>query len=348
MRERLAGASANENPKGNELAGVSANENPKGFGLADRSARKNLNGFGSAGASASFIPNTFHTLTTNYTNYTNGLTLKNTSIMAELNRRNIHDVANAFHFSTVEKTLTLVMASGLRQTFRPLGALAEELMTRFQREDAAYKQSQKSFTSDDIKDIDKTRDKYAQFIKSVLTAYTYLPESESGLIRQARELLQVFKDYKWRDDEALLAETAKLDNMLQEWDQEQKAAVLTAMGLTYFVDALRTTNADVKSLIQNRQAEQSVVVRGELRAARAEVDEKLQEMLRYIDALNITSPSDDLTDLILKINEAFRYMDAQIAAGKKKGSSDEDSNGGGSSSGGTTVISNEDTIQGLE
>ena len=266
--------------------------------------------------------------------------------MAELNKRNIHNVANAFHFSTVEKILGLMMASDLRNTFRPLGALAEELMRRFQREDTAYKLSLKNFTSDDIGVLDSKRDKYAQFLKSVLTAYTYLPEE--GMVRQASVLLQVFKDYKWRPSEAYLAETAKLDNMLQEWDKEQPTAWLQAMGLTYFVDALRTTNADVKSLIQDRQAEQSVVVRGELRAARAEVDEKLQEILRYIDALNITSPSDDLTDLILKINEAFRYMDAQIAAGKKHGSSDEDSNGGGSSSGGTTVISNEDTIQGLE
>lgn len=265
--------------------------------------------------------------------------------MAELNKRNIHNVANAFHFSTVEKILGLVMASGLRQTFRPLGALAEELMRRFQREDTAYKLSLKNFTSDDIGELDSKRDKYAQFLKSVLTAYTYLPEE--GMVRQASMLLQVFRDYKWRPSEAYLAETAKLDNMLQEWDKEQPAAWLQAMGLTYFVDALRTTNADVKSLIQDRQAEQSVVVRGELRAARAEVDEKLQEMLRYIDALNVTSPSDDLTDLILKINEAFRYMDAQIAAGKKKGESSNENNGS-NGGGGTTVISNEDTIHGLE
>ncbi len=265
--------------------------------------------------------------------------------MAELNKRNIHNVANAFHFSTVEKILGLVMASDLRNTFRPLGALAEELMRRFQREDTAYKLSLKNFTSDDIGVLDSKRDKYAQFLKSVLTAYTYLPEE--GMVRQASVLLQVFKDYKWRPSEAYLAETAKLDNMLQEWDKEQPAAWLQAMGLTYFVDALRTTNADVKSLIQDRQAEQSVVVRGELRAARAEVDEKLQEILRYIDALNITSPSDDLTDLILKINEAFRYMDAQIAAGKKKGESSNENNGS-NGGGGTTVISNEDTIHGLE
>ena len=273
--------------------------------------------------------------------------------MAELNRRNIHDVANAFHFSTVEKILGLVMASGLRQTFRPLGALAEELMRRFQREDTAYKSSLKNFATDDIKSVDTDRDKYAQFLKSVLTAYTYLPDSESGLVRQAEQLVQVFKDYQWRASEAYLAETAKLDNMLQEWDREDRAAWLQAMGLTAYVNALRTTNAEVKSLIQNRQVEQSVVVRGELRAARAEVDETLQQMLRYIDALNVTSPSDELTELILQINEAFRYMEAQIAAGKKNGSgSSSGSNGSsgnnGSNDGGTTVIHNEDTIVGLE
>lgn len=269
--------------------------------------------------------------------------------MAELNRRNIHDVANAFHFNTVERILTLVMSSGLRETFRPLGALAEELMRRFNIEDAAYKRSQKNFASDDIKDIDKVRDKYAQFLKTVLTAFTSLPEGD--VVRQAEQLVQVFKDFQWRSSEAYLAETAKLDNMLQEWDKEQPAAWLAAMGLAGYVEKLRNANAQVKQLISGRQGEQSMVVRGELRAAREAVDETLQQLLRYIDALNVTTPSDELTDLILKINEAFRYMDAQIAAGKKKGSGSDSENGGsssGSSDGGSTVIHNEDTIHGLE
>ncbi|MBO7068321.1 MAG: hypothetical protein J6W52_06545 [Bacteroidaceae bacterium] len=266
--------------------------------------------------------------------------------MAELNRRNIHDVANAFHFNTVERILTLVMSSGLRATFRPLGALAEELMRRFQIEDAAYKRSQKNFASDDIKGLDTKRDKYAQFIKLVLTAYTSLPEGDE--VRQAEQLVQVFKDFQWRSSEAYLAETAKLDNMLQEWDKERNAEWLAAMGLGAYVEKLRNANAQVKYLISSRQGEQSMVVRGELRAAREAVDETLQQMLRYIDALNVTSPSEELTDLILKINEAFRYMDAQIAAGKRKGSSEEGSSSFGSSDGGTTVISNEDTIHGLE
>ena len=242
--------------------------------------------------------------------------------MAELNRRNIHDVANAFHFSTVERVLTLVMSSGLRETYRPLGALAEELMTRFQREDAAYKQSQKNFASDDIKALDTRRDKYAQFLKTVLTAYTTLPEGD--VVRQAEQLVQVFKDFQWRSSEAYLAETAKLDNMLQEWDKTQPAAWLTAMGLQAYVEALRNTNAQVKLAISGRQGEQSMIIRGELRAARAEVDETLQQLLRYIDALNVTSPSEELTDLILKLNEAFRYMDAQIAAGKRKSGGEEE------------------------
>ena len=319
--------------------------NEGSFAFADRTARKNERTDAVADGSAKMKQGSFGTAERKNRLYN----LQNTKrIMAELNRRNIHDVANAFHFNTVERILTLVMSSGLRETFRPLGALAEELMRRFNIEDAAYKRSQKNFASDDIKDIDKIRDKYAQFLKTVLTAFTSLPEGD--VVRQAEQLVQVFKDFQWRSSEAYLAETAKLDNMLQEWDKEQQAAWLAAMGLSAYVEKLRNANAQVKQLISGRQGEQSMVVCGELRAAREAVDETLQQLLRYIDALNVTTPSDELTDLILKINEAFRYMDAQIAAGKKKSSGDEDGNGSGSggNGGGSTVISNGDTIHGLE
>ena len=258
--------------------------------------------------------------------------------MAELNRRNIHNVPNAFHYSTVEKVLEIVMASGLRETFRQLGALAEELMRRFNIEDAAYKKSQKNFASDDIKALDTKRDKYAQFIKSVLTAYTSLPEGDE--VRQAEQLVQVFKDFQWRPTEAYLAESAKLDNMLQEWDKERNAAWLAAMGLTAYVEKLRNANAQVKSLISSRQGEQSVVIPGELRAAREAVDEALQQLLRYIDALNVTSPSEELTTLILRLNEAFRYMDAQMAAGKKKNGGEEEPETSAASTPGTIEAEN--------
>jgi len=128
--------------------------------------------------------------------------------MAELNRRNIHDVANAFHFSTVERVLTLVMSSGLRETYRPLGALAEELMRRFNIEDAAYKRSQKNFASDDIKALDTQRDKYAQFLKTVLTAYTTPPVVTFGTTRPSGNkfswlsLLQKFNQDPLRRDDA--------------------------------------------------------------------------------------------------------------------------------------------------
>lgn len=270
--------------------------------------------------------------------------------MAELNKRNIHNVANAFHFSTVEKILGLVMASDLRNTFRPLGALAEELMRRFQREDTAYKLSLKNFTSDDIGVLDSKRDKYAQFLKSVLTAYTYLPEE--GMVRQASVLLQVFKDYKWRPSEAYLAETAKLDNMLQEWDKEQPTAWLQAMGLTPLVAALRGLNTQLRELMSDRSTEQAEYLVGELRAARLEVDEAYAKLIAYLNALLLISPSEELTQLEKVLNQDIKLLEAQLAAGKKHSSSGSSGNNGSSGSngsgGGTTVISNEDTIQGLE
>ena len=234
----------------------------------------------------------------------------------------LNKLPNAFHFETVMKTLERIGATSVAQENVGVRPLFEDLMMKFQREDTAYKQSQKNFASDDIKALDTRRDKYAQFLKTVLTAYTTLPEGD--VVRQAEQLVQVYKDFQWRASEAYLAETAKLDNMLQEWDKTQPAAWLTAMGLQPYVEKLRNTNAQVKAAISGRQGEQSMIIRGELREARNQVDETLQQLLRYIDALNVTSPSEELTDLILKLNEAFRYMDAQIAAGKRKSGGEEE------------------------
>jgi uncharacterized membrane protein YgcG len=83
------------------------------------------------------------------------------------------------------------------------------------------------------------------------------------------------------------------------------------------------------------------------------VDEAYAKLIAYLNALLLISPSEELTQLEKVLNQDIKLLEAQLAAGKKKsssGSSGSNGNSGsnGSSDGGTTVISNEDTIQGLE
>ena len=68
--------------------------------------------------------------------------------------KNLHSLPNAFHFETVMKTLERIGATSVAQENVGVRPLFEDLMTKFQREDAAYRQSLKSFKTDEIKQLD--------------------------------------------------------------------------------------------------------------------------------------------------------------------------------------------------
>ena len=76
--------------------------------------------------------------------------------------KTLHSLPNAFHFETVMKTLERVGATTVPQQNAGVRPLFEDLMTKFQREDTAYKQSLKNFKSDQIKTLDEERDSYAE------------------------------------------------------------------------------------------------------------------------------------------------------------------------------------------
>jgi len=264
--------------------------------------------------------------------------------------KTLHSLPNAFHFETVMKTLERVGATSIPQQNAGVRPLFEDLMTKFQREDTAYKQSLKNFKSDRIKALDEERDSYAECIRRVAEAWEKLPDAAWS--DPAKLIVQVFKDYQFRATEALLAETAKLDNMLQVFDDEAHTAALETMGLTPLVAALRGLNTQLRELMSDRSTEQAEYLVGELRAARLEVDEAYAKLIAYLNALLLISPSEELTQLEKVLNADIKLLEAQLAAGKKKGASSASNGSSGSSGsnddGGTTVIHNEDTIQGLE
>jgi len=231
--------------------------------------------------------------------------------------------------------------------------LFEDLMTKFQREDTAYKQSLKNFKSDRIKALDEERDSYAECIRRVAEAWEKLPDAAWS--DAAKLILQVFKDYQFRASEARIAESAKLLNMFQVFDDEAHTAALETMGLTPLVAALRGLNTQLRDLMSDRSTEQAEYLVGELRAARLEVDEAYAKLIAYLNALLLISPTEELTQLEKVLNADIKLLEAQLSASKKKGSSSSGSNGSSGSSGssgnnegGTTVISNEDTIEGME
>lgn len=256
----------------------------------------------------------------------------------------LNKLPNAFHFETVMKTLERVGATSVPQQNAGVRPLYEDLMTKFQREDTAYKQSQKNFKSDQIKALDEERDSYAECIRRVAEAWEKLPDARWS--DPAKLIVQVFKDYQFRATEARIAESAKLMNMFQVFDDEAHTAALDTLGLQPLVGALRGANTQLRELMADRSTEQAEYIVGELRAARLEVDEAYSKLIAYLNALLLISPTEELTQLEKVLNADIKLLEAQLAAGKKHGASS--SSEGGTSDSGGTVISNEDTIHGLE
>lgn len=258
--------------------------------------------------------------------------------------KSLHSLPNAFHFETVMKTLERVGATTVPQQNAGVRPLFEDLMTKFQREDTAYKQSQKNFKSDQIKALDEERDSYAECIRRVAEAWEKLPDARWS--DPAKLIVQVFKDYQFRATEARIAESAKLMNMFQVFDDEAHTAALDTLGLQPLVGALRGANTQLRELMADRSTEQAEYIVGELRAARLEVDEAYSKLIAYLNALLLISPTEELTQLEKVLNADIKLLEAQLAAGKRHGASS--SSEGGTSDSGGTVISNEDTIHGLE
>lgn len=256
--------------------------------------------------------------------------------------KTLHSLPNAFHFETVMKTLERVGATNVPQQNAAFRPLYEDLMMKFQREDTAYKQSQKNFKSDQIRVLDDERDEYAECIRRVAEAWAKLPNATWS--DPAKLIVQVYKDYQFRTTEARIAESAKLLNMFQVFDDEAHTAALETMGLTPLVAALRGLNTQLRELMSDRSTEQAEYLVGELRAARLEVDEAYAKLIAYLNALLLISPTEELTQLEKVLNADIKLLEAQLAAGKKKGSGKSDT----SDSSDSTVIHNSDTIEGLE
>lgn len=228
----------------------------------------------------------------------------------------LNKLPNAFHFETVLKTLERIGATSVAQENVGVRPLFEDLMTKFQREDAAYRQSLKSFKTDEIKQLDDERDAYADCIRRVAEEWAKLPDAARSAA--GRLVAQVYKDFQFRATEARIAETAKLLNMFQVLDGTEHVAALQLMGLTALVETLKAKNAQLKQLMAERSTEQADYIVGELREARLAVDGAYTKLIEFLNALLLVSPTEELLQLEKVLNSDIRLLEAQLAASRKK------------------------------
>lgn len=246
--------------------------------------------------------------------------------MTKFTEKSLHSFAMAFFYSTTQAFVDRIGA--IDTQIERLITMRNELNSRFQAFDTAYKLSIKSQHTKTIADLDAVRDHLAYVIESVARLWATKLDSDELNIH-GRRVWQVFKDFQFRTDEALVAENAKVDNMQQRFAEPTLAADLQAMGLTELNRQFAETTSQIKELMSQRNEENATIGTGEVKRTRLALEDYYAQMITYLNAVLEIMPEESISLAAQYYNEDFRKVELQIAQSKKKGSASSSGSGSG-------------------
>jgi len=187
--------------------------------------------------------------------------------------------------------------------------------TTFQAVDDAYQRSLASLTTADIALKDEERDQWGQVIEQVAKQWARMPDL--ALAIHGRRVYQVFSDIGFRSSEALVAENEKVTNIEQRFQEAELAADLAAMGLTEANRRFAVLTQEITSLMSQRNEQNATRVQGELKAARAKMDEVFADYVELTNALIVTGAAPELEPLAQVLNAEYKKIEEQMAQSKK-------------------------------
>lgn len=256
--------------------------------------------------------------------------------MTKFNEKSLHSFALAFFYAAMQ-AFDSRMAE-VESALTRLATMRQELHRLFLVFDEAYKRSLKSQSTKTIGDLDKVRDHLAYVIEKVANLWASKLDDDALNIH-GRRVSQVFTDFDFRTDEALVAENAKIRNIEQMFAGAQLQADLAAMGLTELNQRMAQTTAQIEQLMAQRNEEQSTIIVGELKAAREALDAHYRQFITYLNAVQEIQPEDGISQAAQYYNQDLQKIELQIAQSRKGGSvsqkpesSGSTTSGGGSSS----------------
>ena len=245
--------------------------------------------------------------------------------MAKFNEKSLHNFALAFFYAAMQ-AFDSRMAE-VESALTRLATMRQELHRLFVAFDDAYKRSLKSHSTKTIGDLDKVRDHLAYVIEKVAKLWAEKLDDDALNIH-GRRVAQVFKDFDFRAEEALVAENAKIRNIEQMFAGAQLQADLAAMGLTELNRRMAEATGEIEQLMAQRNVEQASLIVGELKAAREALDANYRAFITYLNAVQELQPEDSISDAALYYNQDLQKIEIQIAQSKRKGKKEEDSEDG--------------------
>ncbi len=199
----------------------------------------------------------------------------------------IYDFAHAYQTDNARYQQKVAALSQCRQT-------EDEVWLKAQRDDAVKT----------LEAADKEQDAYMNAARFINRGYTFLPASET-LQAEAKEVEQVFLDYKFRVNDSYGAEADKIIQMAQNLAAHE--AFLTQIGAWQWYQKAMTAANQVRQALGQRAFTMGQAVNGEMKAARRATDVAIAELYRTIEAMNELMPSAELTTLITQLKGIELY-----------------------------------------
>jgi len=183
-------------------------------------------------------------------------------------------------------------------------ALTEALTT----EDKYLVLSQKSLLTDEIAHADKERDTLFTGYRTAVKGFLNMPIA--ALAKNARELWQHLADYAIDPQMQLERETGLITNLCTDLVGKY-ATQVQALGLKPYVDALKTANERVETLLVQRTTDNSTKVVGALRTAREASDNAIRNLTKVVNALAILGKPADYAAFIDFMNTLIKRYKEQ-------------------------------------
>ena len=232
-------------------------------------------------------------------------------VLTDLSRLN-----NGAHFQFIKNvsdrlaTDTKIKENAVGQA--AIKALADALVV----EDKCLVLSQKSLLTDEIIKADKERDTLFAGYRTAVKGFLNMPVAD--LAKHAHQLWQHLVDYAIDAKMQLERETGLITNLCTDLGGGY-ATQVQALGLKPYVDALKTANERVETLLVQRTADNSTKVIGALAAARKTSDDAIRNLIKVVNALAILGKPADYAAFIDFMNTLVkRYKEQAMTTTSSK------------------------------
>ena len=232
-------------------------------------------------------------------------------VLTDLSRLN-----NGAHFQFIKNvsdrlaTDTKIKENAVGQAV--IKALTEALAT----EDKYFVLSQKSLLTEEIATADKERDTLFTGYRTAVKGFLNMPVAT--LAKNAHELWQHLADYAIDPQMQLERETGLITNLCTDLVGKY-ATQVQDLGLKPYVDALKTANERVETLLVQRTTDNSTKVVGALRTAREASDKAIRDLIKVVNALAILGNPADYAAFIDYMNTLIkRYKEQAMTTTSSK------------------------------